>query len=340
MRNRSRLVAFGWLCAVVLAFFCMLPHVGAAGAAGTALCLSAGFHLVANPPSLVLGFRYPVRLPDPTGNIVTNGKATFLIPKGNAIHNVTFNLTDGGVAMTVAQMKARITSIVMKVGGKAVREWTPTSLDIANSTNGAAYAAADGYLRDYFSEPWRRTFEGEERGAMGTQGVGDITYEIQFNGAAVAPGVVGWVVQDALDRPFQAYPFRHVRVYTGMPVINGRTQWPGGGLLREVGLFYDRIHFLSNLVSIVRIETDKNVKWEDLPRALVAELMAKEGLSLQANTYTVAFSGLSKQLTDLLSSFKQTAGGQLDIINDFRLEYVGTGAGNTDVVVEQYQIFK
>ncbi len=340
MRHRSRLRAFGWLTACVLAFVAVLPHLGAAGATAVAFGLSAGFHYVENPVSAVFGFRYPIRLPDPTGNIVTNGKATFLLPKGNAFHEVTFNLTDGGVAMTVAQMKARVTSIVMKVGGKAVREWTPTSLDISNATNGAQWAAADGYLHDYFSEPWRRTYEGEERGAMGTQGVGDITYEIQFGAAAVTPGVVGWAVVDSLDRPFKAYPFRHVRVYTGMPVINGRTQWPGGGLLREVGLFYDRIHFLSNLVSIVRIETDKNVKWEDLPRALVAEKLAKRGLALQANTYTVAFTAFSEQLTDLLSSFKQTDGGALDIINDFRLEYVGTGAGNTDVVVEQYQIFK
>lgn len=318
-----------WQC------FDLAYHAGGALGAATV----AGLVLFgAAPASPVLGFRYPVKLSDPSGNITTNGKATFLLTKGLAYHDVTFNIKDGGVDMTVAQMKARVDSIVMKVGGKAVREWTPTSLDIANSTNGAQYAAANGYLTDYFSEPWRRTWEGEERASMGTQGVGDITYEVKFNGAAVTPTIEGWATVDSVDRPFRAFPFRHVRNYN-VAVINGRTQWPGGGLLREVGLFYDRIHFLSALVTVVRIETNKNVKWEDIPRALVAERLAKRGLALQANVYSVVFTGSSQQLTDQLASFVDN-NGVLENVTDFRIEYVGTGAGNVDVVTEQYQIFK
>lgn len=327
---------------LVVALACGLTLIqkaaGTPAAIGAYLALTVGASSLLTSQSRVFGLRLPLKLPDPSGNIVTSGKAVFLITKGLALHDITFHIQDGGVDMTVAQMKARIDTIVMKVGGKAVREWTPTTLDLSNATNGAQYAAANGYLRDYFSEPWRRTLEGEERGGMGTQGVGDITYEVKFNGAAVAPSIEAYATYETTDRPFRAYPFRHVRTYN-MPVINGKSQWPGGGILREVGLFYDRIHFLTNLITSVRIEADKAVKWEDIPRALLSEVMTKRGLALQANTYSVIFSHTSQQLTDQLASFKEE-NGVIDIVKDLRIEWTGTGAGNTDIVTEQYQIFK
>lgn len=325
------------LAAIAFAFF-----IGGAAPAVAALVVAASGQalLTQHTNAYALGLRLPLKLSDPTGNIVTNGKATFTLPKGYAMHHIIFHVQDGGVDMTVAQIKARIDSIVLKVGGKAVREWTPTSLDICNATNGAQYAMAAGYFTDYFSEPWRRTLEGEEKSGMGTQQVGDITYEIKFNGAAVAPSIEAYGVFETTDRPFRSYPFRHVRTYSGMPVINGAQQWPGNGVLREVGLFYDRIHFLSALVTSVRIEVNKNVKWEDIPRALLSEILAKRGLALQANTYSVVFSGTSQQLTDQLASFVDDGSGNLQIVNDLLLRWTGTGAGNSDVVTEQYQIFK
>jgi hypothetical protein len=283
--------------------------------------------------------RLVVKLPDPSTPAATNAKPVYTLPKGVGYHDVTFKVLEGAGLMTVAQMKARIDSIVMKIGGKPVREWTPTTLDIANGTNGARFAMVDGYIVDFFSEPWRRTMEGEERGALGTEGVGDITYEIKFNAAAVAPSIEAHATIETSNRPMRAYPFRHIRNYQ-VGVINGRTQWPGGGLLREIGLFYDRIHFQSALVSRIKIEVDKNVKWDDLLRADVGVLMARAGLVLQANVYTVAFSASSQQLFDQLSSFLALGDNSLAIVNDLRVEIVGTGAGTADVFTEQYQIFK
>jgi hypothetical protein len=239
--------------------------------------------------------------------------------------------------MTVAQMKARVDSIVQKINGKPVREWTPTSLDILNSTNGAQYAAVNGYLRDYFSEPWNRTLDGEERGAWGTGGINSWTLEVKFNAAAVAPGITAFANIEEANRPFRAFPVRHIRTIAGLAVVNGVTQMPNP--LREVGLFYRRLHFLSALITQVRVSVNKVVKWEDIPRGLVAELMAKAGLSLQANTYSLAFDITSKQLTDQLATFINE-NGTLKEIADLRIEYTGSGAGSVDVVHELYQIFK
>lgn len=288
--------------------------------------------------------RLPIKIPDPSGNMATNGKVTFTFPRGAAYRDYTMHFQDGGVDMTVAQMKARTDSIVVRVGGKAVREWTATTLDLTNSTNGAQYSAVNGYLTDWFDEPWRRTMEGEERNAWGTQGVGDITVEIKFNGAAVAPTVEIYAFQAEADRPLRAYPIRHVRNHN-VAIINGTTQWPGNGLLREVGLWYDRIHFLSANVTSINIEADKYPKWDRVARGFIATWYPQRGLSLQASTYSVIFSGRSLQLTDLLSSFKPGSNpvDPLDgatLISDLRIEITANAAGSSDVVTEQYQVFK
>ncbi len=304
-----------------------------------ATCALYGVEPIDASALCLLGLRLPVKNPDPSGNMASNGKLTFLVPRGNALFDATFHFQTAGVDMTVAQMKSMCDTITWKVGGKAVREWTPTTLDIANATNGAIYAAANGYLTDYFAEPWRRTMEGEERGAWGTQGVGDITCEVKFNATAVTPTVEMHTRNAETDRPFRAYPVRHVRTYN-IPVINGTTQWPGNGMLREIGLFYDRIHFQSALVSSVEIQVEKNPKWEDIPRALLAtEWFPKQGLAMQTAVYSVAFSGMSRQLTDMLASFV-TRDGKLDLASDFRVEITATGAANVDVFTEQYQVFK
>jgi len=288
--------------------------------------------------------RLPNKIPDPSGNMAANGKVTFTFPRGVAYRDYTMHFQDGGVDMTLAQIKARVDTITVRVGGKAVREWTPTTLDLCNSTNGAQYAGVAGYLTDWFDEPWRRTMEGEERNAWGTQGVGDITVEIKFNGVGVTPTVEIYAFTAESDRPLRAFPIRHIRT-ANVPLINGTNQWPGNGPLREVGLWYDRMHFLSATVTSVNIEADKYPKWDHVARGFVSTWLAQRGLSLQANTYSVIFSGRSLQLVDLLASFipGRNPVDPLDgagLISDLRVELTANAAGNTDVVLEQYQVFK
>lgn len=330
----SRLFAVIALCLAVFSALAVSPTCGAA-----VFIVGNAVGLALNPPSQVLGVRLALKVPDPSGNMVTNGKVVFDNPRGVAYHEIQYRFRDGGVDMTVAQIKARVESIVQKFNGKAVREWTPTTLDTCNSVNGAQYAAVNGYLSDYLSEPWRRTIEGEERNALGTGGLGQFTTEIKFTAAAVAPSVEAIALVDDQNRPFNAYPFRHVRSYPGQPVINGAQQWPGAGPERRVGLWYDRIHFFSSLVTAVRIEMDKSVKWEDVARADAAVKYANRGFAMQANVYTVGFSLLSGQFTDQLPSFKQED-GKLVPVENFLLKWTGTGAGTADVVTEQYEIAK
>lgn len=278
-----------------------------------------------------------LKMPDFTGNMATSGKVASLFPSGAAYLFAQFHFQDEGVDMTVAQIKARVESIVMKVRGKPVREWTPTSIDIANSTNGAQYAMTNGYVYDWYSEPWRRTMEGEERNALGTGGIDGISYEVKFTAAAVDPFVEAYSVVDELDRPANAYPFRHVRNYAGMAAVDGVSQWPGQGILRDADLWYDRLHFMSSLVTSVDIRINRVPKWDDIPRDVISKTLTQRGLSLQANVYTVAFTGFTQQLTDQLASFYKNGNGILVPVNDLSVKWTGSGAGNFDIAVEQYQ---
>lgn len=275
-------------------------------------------------------------LPD-FANVASNGRAKLDVTLGMAYHEITLRVNEGADLMTVAQMKARIDTITVKLNGKPVQEWTPTSLDVANATNGTQYAASDGHLTLYFSEPWRRTMEGEEKGAWGTLKLDSFVIEVKFNANAVAPSITAWAVVDEYNRPIGAYPIRHVRNYTGNAVVQGQTQLPG--LLKEVGLFYARIHFLSNLITKVKVMVNNVTKYDDVPRDLAAELMKKwRGLTMQANVYTLAFDATSQQLTDQLATFLATTPPVE--VQDLRVLHTGSAAGTVDVVTEQYQFLK
>lgn len=284
--------------------------------------------------SAALGLRPPMKLDD-FSNQGVNQKATLAVTRGSAYHDILIECYTNGVAMTVAQMKSMIDTIVVKLNGKPIQEWTPTTLDIVNSTYGAQYAMTNGFMRLYFSEPYNRSWEGEERGAWGTDGIDSFTIELKTNNTAVVPTFVAWGTTDESNRSIRSWPIRHVRNSGALAVVAGTSQVPNP--LREVGMFYRRLHFLSALISKVKIQTQKVTKWDDLPRAVVAELLAKRGFALQANVYTVAFDMTSAQLTDQLATFIATNPPVL--VPDLRIEYTGTGAGTVEIVSEQYQLF-
>lgn len=334
-------IKFSLVALVLAACFSL---IGQAYGTPVALAAFVGLNGLAYSASVTgsacLGIRPPLKMPDFTGNFAANGKVTATLPPGVAYHQDTFHFQTAAVDMTVAQMKSMVTSIVAKVNSKEVRTWTPTALDVANATNGARFAAANGYLTDYFSEPWRRTWEGEERCAWGTDRTNGITYEITWSGTAVTPTVEHYAIADESNRPFDAYPIRQVRMNNALAVVNGLQQWPGQGIFKDTGMWYSRIHFLSALVTSASVKVNKVPKWDNVPRAFLAEWLAKnQGLSLQASTYTVAFDGLSQQLTDQLATFFINAAGNQQVLNELVVEWTGSGGGNVDILTELYQKF-
>ena len=271
-------------------------------------------------------------------NVGVGTRAVLAVPLGEIYHVISFPVSRNGAAMTVAQQLTDIASIAIKVNDNVVQDWLPADLHKVNGTMGAAFVARDGFLDLYFSRPDRRTMEGEENEGWGTADIQNLSVEVTFTsvGGLTSVAISAFAIVDtAPNRPLRAAPIRHIRRLNFAPGAAGVAQLDK--IVKGVNIFYARLHFLSNLVTAVKVTVDDRIVWHDLPRTLVAELFTVYGLVLQANTYTVAFD-LSKQLTDQLATF-YPGNGQLPAapVQDFRVDVTVSGAGSFDVLLEQYR---
>lgn len=258
------------------------------------------------------------------------------LPIGNIIHDLHLIFTTtGGALMSVAQMKSWVKNITLRLNSKDVLTYKKSDFLFAqNGTNGAQFAAVDGVMRIYFSQWWRRSWDGEEKGGLGTGDLSSAVLEVEFDAAAVNPGVSGFASLDRRNRSVYALPILKVRPYNFIP--GGAGTFLFDKLPQGPDIFYQRVHFFSNLVTHGKLMLDRNAKYEDVPLAVVAERFRNRGMVLQANTYTLAFDD-SQQLTDQIATFYQTPDGKYaGKIQDFRIDMTVSGAGSIDVIAEEW----
>lgn len=263
-------------------------------------------------------------------------RATVDLPIGNIIHDVhLLFMTTAGALMTVAQMKSWVKNIKLILNGKLVQEFKKADyLFEQNGTNGAQYDPVAGHMKLYFSEPWRRSWEGEEFAGLGTGGLTTAVLEVEFDAAAVNPSVIGWASLDRMNRSVYKLPIKKVRTFNFAPAAAGTTQFDK--LPQGPDIYYQRVHFKSALITAVSLVLDRNAKFEAVPLSIVAERFRNRGMVLQPNTYTMAFDD-TQQLTDQVATFYQDAKGQFaGKIQDFRIDATASGAGNVDVIVEEW----
>lgn len=268
-------------------------------------------------------------------NVGVATRAVLQIPLGSIYHALNLTVTRNGAAMTLAQMLTDISTIQLKVNDNVVQDWKPDDLIKINSSKGAPLAVRDGYIPLWFSRPDRRTLEGEEIEGWGTSDIQNFTLEVQFAGAAT-PTIAAYAIVDAgPNRPLRSFPIRHIRRNTLSPQGAGVIQFDK--IVKGVNIYYADLHFLSTLVTSVKVTIDDRIVFADLPRALIGELMSEYGAVLQTAVYTVPFD-LSRQLTDQLATF-YPASGNLPAapVQDLRIDVTCSGAGTFDVVAEQYR---
>ena len=267
-------------------------------------------------------------------------KPTCELPLGSVLLDVLLNFTTGGVNMTVAQMKAWVKNLRVKLNnGKIVWDIRKTDyLMAANGINGAQYATVDGYLRLFFAEPWRRTIEGEDFPGLGTGDLSAAIIEIEWDDAAVNPAVSGKVYVDSgPNRSAFALPIRKFRHLNFTPAGAGLFQLDK--IDQGPDLFYTRFHFFSALVTSARLTIDRTVAYEDLSLAEVAEILRNRGMVAQANTYSLVFD-ITQRYQDKLQTFYAKNGSYGGKIQDFRVHANATGAGAIDVLVEEYSFLE
>lgn len=274
-------------------------------------------------------------------NVGPSKTAILQVPLGEIYQILSLPVTrDGGAgyaAMTVAQQLTDISAIRVKVNDNVIQDWKPTDLHKVNGFSGAQFAARDGYIDIYFLRPDRRTMEGEEAEGWGTSDIQNFSIEVDFSATPTGVTIGAYAITaKAANRPLRAAPIRHIRRLTFAPGAAGTAQLDK--IIKGVNIFYARMHFLSSLVTSVKITVDDRIEWHDLPRAQATELFAIYELVQQSSTYTVAFD-LSRQLTDQLPTFYPAVAGVAAAapVQDFRVDVTVSGAGSFDVILEQYR---
>ncbi len=127
-------------------------------------------------------------------NVAAGGMATTKLPRNRRYHGLILQYKTNANQATI---EADLTQIRIKVNSKVVRAFSAAELNLVNAFNGYTFQA--GLVPIWFSEPRRRTPEGEEYLALLAYedlGVGDVEIEVDIAGAAVAPTLNGIQVWD------------------------------------------------------------------------------------------------------------------------------------------------
>jgi hypothetical protein len=89
-----------------------------------------------------------------------SGTVTVDIPTDGRVLNIKTNVARGGALATLAQMRAAIRTMRLKVGAEVLRQLSFAEFEFILNANG--YTVEAGLLSYFFAEPWRATVLDEE----------------------------------------------------------------------------------------------------------------------------------------------------------------------------------
>lgn len=262
----------------------------------------------------------------PNFNAVAAGQtATVNLPATNnwMYHRLVLTYTEGGTLVTQANMEAAITNIRLLIDGKVQRVFSAAELIKLNAFYGDSYA--NGYLTIYFSEPWRRTPQAEDMLAWPMGDVRTFTVEVDIAAGRTAPaltlkGLIERNATDELGKPrTRLGAIKKIKRHT-VPVnivgINNYSTLPKGDA-------YAALHCFSSNIARVVVTTDGLERF-NANSADITEVLAQEGLTRQANVFTVAFDQ-TKRLGDVLLT---------NNLSDFRIDFDMAAASAFVMLVE------
>lgn len=262
----------------------------------------------------------------PNFNAVAAGQtATVNLPATNnwTYHRLVLTYTESGTLVTQANMEAAITNIRLLIDGKVQRVFSAAELIKLNAFYGDSYA--NGYLTIYFSEPWRRTPQAEDMLAWPMGDVRTFTVEVDIAAGRTAPaltlkGLIERNATDEMGKPrVRLGAIKKVKRHT-VPVnivgVNNYSTLPKGDA-------YAALHCHSANIAKVVVTTDGQERF-NANSADITEVLAQEGLTRQANVFTVAFDS-TKRLGDVLPTSN---------LSDFRIDFDMSSATAFVMLVE------
>jgi hypothetical protein len=225
--------------------------------------------------------------------------------------------TAGGASQ--ANMESEITAVRIKVDGKVQRRFSAVELFAINAFNGIAFQT--GELPIFFSEPWRRSAQGEDALAWGTADIGTFQIEVDLAAGATAPTLEAYLEVERVSRPMGAIvKWRRYNVpVSAAGVVNVTT-------LPKIDAYY-RLHAHTGNVSDVEILVDQLQRYK-ASAARNTAILQDYGKSPQAGWFHVAF-----DRTDRVADALAMRGAQR-AVSEYRIDFNMSAAGSFDLITE------
>jgi hypothetical protein len=226
---------------------------------------------------------------------------------------------------TQAEIEADLGEFRLMANGKPLRRALVSELHKINALNGLAFRA--GQVLVQFSDPKRRTPDGEEWGAFSAFGIPGITVEFDIKSTAVGPAL-------SLDCEYDFVPDKN----RGFIVWEKRTivsptagdDYDLNDLIRAGA--YSRIHLFTDKISRVRAQID-DADMHDRTPEKIAAFLAKHGLTVQAGTTPVVFD-YTQQISDALD-MTRLINGVATPVNSFNVKITHTAGVATYPVISE-----
>lgn len=279
------------------------------------------------------------RLTMPSFQAVAAGQTAVInIPTTGSYHAIVLKyLTATAGLATQANVEAEIEEIRLKINGKVQRTLSARQLFDINSYHGIAPipgGAAGVYmpLPIYFSEPWRRSVQGEDLLAWHMGDVETFQIEVDIAAAAASPQLVA--LADREESPVDN---------TGRPVPMGPiVKWKRFVLQPSaVGVYnahdlpkndsYFAMHFDSTDIDSIDLTIDGEDWFDGVSRADLAQLYADQGFAMDA-----AWTVLDFAPTGRVAHARPMVSGNGMRVKDMRLDLDMAAAGAFDLVTETF----
>lgn len=237
-------------------------------------------------------------------NIVAGQKATVSLPVDRNYHGLRIHYKKGGNAASRVSMEADIKLVRLLLDG--VVQWELTAKQLFALLDIKGYPVTTGILPIHFSEPWRRSPQGEDllswslAGSVRTFQVEvdladdvnqpDLDCYCDYDNAVKALGVIRKITQ-------QQIPVAGTGIHT-------LDQIPGIGNLQALYAFESAAGDIKH----VRIELKQNVVYE-APRAIADELLISHGGASVADVFGIRFDRTERASNMLANRVSNGAGG-------------------------------
>lgn len=156
----------------------------------------------------------------------TAGTATLDVPPGPTLQGMLLHLEDAAGDRTLAEMKADIDTITLKVDGEVKFQITGTQAVLLADLY-VSGSVANGNLPIYFGRPWMELIGNQDGPAWGLRGLGTVSIEVKVTGAHGVTAIKGYLITTGgellgdhittrrITRPFSSTGNDH---FTGFPL--------------------------------------------------------------------------------------------------------------------------